>query len=68
MSRRIRVQLRKFDQLSSHRIVVNVLPSHLEFLAITDAVIRISTLSDGKLRAQLMREASLDKSHNTLKR
>jgi hypothetical protein len=47
---------------------MNMLPSHLEFVTITDTVICISTLPNGKFRAQLMREAPLDKSHNSLKR
>ncbi len=40
---------------------MNVLPSHIEFVAITDAVIRIATLPNGQLRAQSMGEASLIK-------
>ncbi len=47
---------------------MNVLPSHLEFVAITDAVIRIATLPNRQLRVQSMGETSLDKTHNTLKR
>ena len=47
---------------------MNVLPSHLEFVAITDAVIRIATLPNRQLGGQLMGEASFDKSHDTLKR
>ena len=47
---------------------MNVLPSHLEFVAIPDAVIRIATLPHRQLRAQSMGEAPFDQSHNTLKR
>ena len=47
---------------------MNVLASHSEFVAITDAVIRIATLPNGLFRVHSMGEASLDKSHDTLKR
>ena len=47
---------------------MNVLPSHLEFVSVTDAVICKATLPNRQLRHQSVGEASLDKTHNTFKR
>ena len=47
---------------------MNVLPSSLKFIVISDAVIRISTLPNSQLSVHSVGEASLDKTHNTLKR
>jgi hypothetical protein len=41
---RIGIQPRKFHQPCSHRVFVNVLPPHLEFIAVPDAAIREATL------------------------
>jgi hypothetical protein len=47
---------------------MNVIPPHLEFIAVADTAVGKATLPNWELRGQLMREPSLDQSHNALKR